>query len=114
MALADTVVRFILGDPNKKVLEELHGYVSAINALEDRYAALSDEDLAGMTAKLKAKITAANANEQNWEEIEKQMKTILPEAFAVVREAGKRVLSQRPYDVQIVGAGALHQGKSLK
>ncbi|KKT34625.1 MAG: Protein translocase subunit SecA [Parcubacteria group bacterium GW2011_GWA2_44_12] len=111
MAFADTFVRFLAGDPNKKILAHFYDYVSAINALEDRYAALSDDELACMTTKFKAKIANGNTSERNWEEIEKHLETILPEAFAVVREAGKRVLSQRPYDVQLLGAAALHQGK---
>ncbi|MFA6593863.1 MAG: preprotein translocase subunit SecA [Candidatus Buchananbacteria bacterium] len=89
----------IFGDPNKKVLTEFQQAIDAINALESKISALSDEDLKAQTVKLKAELAK-----------DKTLDDILPEAFATIREAAKRVIGQRHFDVQLMGGIALHQG----
>ena len=82
-----------------RILRRLQQVVKAVNALEDEYAALTDEDLRGETAHFRERYA-------NGESLDK----LMPEAFAAVREAAKRTLGQRPYDVQIMGGAALHLG----
>ncbi|MFA6228334.1 MAG: preprotein translocase subunit SecA [Patescibacteria group bacterium] len=89
----------IFGDPNKKVLAGFQQTIDAINAFEPKISALSDEDLKAQTAKLKAELAK-----------DKTLDDILPEAFATIREAAKRVIGQRHFDVQLMGGIALHQG----
>ena len=87
----------ILGDPNEKIIKSLSPIVDEINSLEDRFKKMSDEELKGMTTKLKERAD--------------KLDEILPEAFAIVREAAKRVLGQRHYDVQLMGGIVLHRGQ---
>ncbi len=82
-----------------KRLKELYRLVDAVNALEPGIEALTDVELAAKTVEFRARF----ADGETLDDLE-------AEAFAVVREAAWRVLGQRPYDVQIVGAGALHRG----
>jgi preprotein translocase subunit SecA len=82
-----------------RILKRLQQVVKAVNALEEDYAHLTDEELRGETAELRARHEAGETLDQ-----------LLPEAFAAVREAAKRTLGQRPYDVQIMGGAALHLG----
>jgi preprotein translocase subunit SecA len=90
----------IFGSSNdRSVKTMMTRVVSAINPLEAEYAALSDEQLRGKTEAFKAHLAAG-----------KTLDDILPEAFAAVREAAKRVLGQRHYDVQLVGGMVLHRG----
>jgi len=90
----------IFGSRNDRLLRQYAGSVARINALESGMAALSDEQLAGKTAEFKQRVA-------NGETLD----AILPEAFAVVREAGKRVLGMRHFDVQLIGGMVLHHGK---
>jgi preprotein translocase subunit SecA len=89
-------------DPAKSVRSE----IARINELEKEYENLSREDLTAKTTKWREEIAALPA-----EKIKDFLTAILPEAFAVVREAAKRTLGQRHYDVQLVGGIMLHQGK---
>jgi preprotein translocase subunit SecA len=82
-----------------RALKELEKVVVAVNALEPEFEALSDAELAGRTVTHKERVA-------NGESLD----SLMPEAFATVREAAKRVLGQRHYDVQIIGGGALHRG----
>ncbi|MGZ0711404.1 preprotein translocase subunit SecA (plasmid) [Coraliomargarita sp. W4R53] len=82
-----------------RVLRRLQQVVKAVNALEEDYAQLTDEELRGETAELRARHEAGETLDQ-----------LMPEAFAAVREAAKRTLGQRAYDVQIMGGAALHLG----
>ena len=82
-----------------RMVRRLKAVADAVNSLEDEYAELSDEDLADMTVQFKERI----ADGQTLDEL-------LPEAFAVAREAASRVLGQRHYDVQVMGGAALHYG----
>src|SRR3989339_625563 len=90
----------ILGDSNKKFLKKLEPIVSSVNALEEKMKSLSDENLKSVTAELRNKINGGQSLDE-----------ILPEAFAATREASRRTLGQRHFDVQLLGGIILHQGK---
>ena len=82
-----------------RILRRLQQVVKAVNALEEDYSHLTDEELKGETAELRARYEAGATLDQ-----------LMPEAFAAVREAAKRTLGQRAYDVQLMGGAALHLG----
>ena len=90
----------IFGDPQKKILKRLRKQVDVINGLSEKYEKMSDEELRAQTEALKKRLTKKNVT----------LDTILPDAFAVVREAAKRVIGERPYDVQLIGGMVLHEG----
>ncbi len=90
----------IFGSRNQRLLKKLQKTVRDINALEPALEKLSDEELKAKTPELKARIAAGATTDE-----------ILPEAFAVCREASKRVLKMRHFDVQLIGGMVLHQGK---
>jgi preprotein translocase subunit SecA len=90
----------IFGDPNEKEIKKIMPTIEKINALEEKYKAMSDEELKGQTSAFKKRL----AKGENLDDI-------LPEAFATVRETASRVLGQRHYDVQLIGGIALHEGK---
>ena len=90
----------IFGDPQKKILKRLEKRVAEVNALADVYKKMSDKELAGQTEVLKKKLSKKGTT----------LDAILPEAFAVVREAADRTLGMRPFDVQLIGGMALHEG----
>ncbi|WP_431855720.1 preprotein translocase subunit SecA [Azospirillum sp.] len=94
------LARKIFGTANTRVVKALQKPVAQINALEPQVAALSDEELRGRTDWLRGRLS-------NGETLD----DILPDAFATVREAAKRVLGQRHFDVQLMGGMVLHQGK---
>src|SRR5574340_568991 len=94
------LLKRIFGSRNDRLIRQYSQTVGAINALEPGVSGLSDTELAGKTAEFKQRI----ANGAPLDEL-------LPEAFAVVREAGKRVLGMRHFDVQMVGGMVLHDGK---
>ena len=98
--MLNTALKAIFGSRNDRLLKQYRKTVESINAFEPAISALSDEQLAAKTPELKAKIAAGAS-----------LDSVLPEAFAVVREASKRVLGMRHFDVQMVGGIALHQGK---
>ena len=103
----------LLGDPNEKKVKKILGIIDHINALEPEFEKLSDEELRGKTAEFKKILDArpTSDNEKADKILEKEaLDKILPEAFAVVREAGKRVLNMRHFDVQLIGAYFLHNG----
>jgi len=89
----------LFGDSNEKELQKLAPLVDQINSLEPEIAALRDEKLSAKTSKFKSRIEQGEP-----------LDDIMPEAFACVREAAKRTLGQRHYDVQIIGGIVLHQG----
>ncbi len=107
----------IFGTSNERVVKRLLPVVSEIAALEPAVEPLSDEELRGKTAAFKARIAegvaaVANDGDDAIRAAEKRvLDEILPEAFAVVREAGRRVLGMRHFDVQMIGGMVLHQGK---
>ncbi|MEX0849409.1 MAG: preprotein translocase subunit SecA [Candidatus Dependentiae bacterium] len=94
------ILATIMGTNNARQLRKLQPIVKQINSLEPEVSALSDEQLAAKTNEFRKRF-------QNSETLDQ----LLPEAFAVVREASKRVLGQRHYDVQLLGGIVLHQGK---
>jgi preprotein translocase subunit SecA len=97
----------LLGDPNARKLKKYQPIVTDVNLLEEEIQALSDDQLRGKTAEFKAKLDKATSDRVEKEILEE----ILPEAFAVVREAAKRVLGMRHFDVQILGGMILHDGQ---
>ena len=90
----------IFGSRNERLLKQYAQQVRDINALEPAVAALSDEALREKTQELKKRVADGATLDE-----------VLPDAFAVVREAGKRTLSMRHFDVQLIGGIALHNGK---
>ena len=90
----------LFGNYNTRIVKKYAKIVSAIDYLEDSISALSNQELQGKTAEFKAKLSDG-----------KTLDDILPEAFAVVREASKRVLGMRHFDVQMIGGIALHNGQ---
>ena len=103
----------IFGDPNEKKIKHMMGIVEHINALEPQFSMLSDEELRAKTDEFKA-ILAKRPTSKDFKtdrKLEKEaLDKILPEAFATVREAGKRVLNMRHFDVQLIGGYFLHNG----
>lgn len=94
-AILDKILRIGEG----KILKELEAIAKAVNAVEEHFVAMTDDELRGMTVEFKERL-------DNGETLD----DILPEAFATVREAAHRVIGQRHYDVQIMGGAALHKG----
>ena len=125
----------LLGDTNDKVVRKMQPLIDQINGLEPEYQKLSDAELraktdefrqrfAEMTADERAELDADYANKNRYDsdtekEYQKELREIedsaldelLPEAFALVREASRRTLGQRHYDVQLIGGTVLHQGR---
>ncbi len=103
----------MLGDPNVKKVKKVQPIVDHINKLEPEYAALSDEELRAKTDYFKQLLSERPTSEdyKKDRELEKKaLDAILPDAFATVREAGKRVLNMRHFDVQLIGGIYLHEG----
>jgi preprotein translocase subunit SecA len=100
LKLPQKLVRSVFGSRNDRFLKKLNKKIGAINALEDEYAELSDERLALKTSDFRQRLERGETVDD-----------LLSEAFAVVREAGKRALGMRHFDVQMLGAMVLHQGK---
>ncbi|GLX70897.1 preprotein translocase subunit SecA [Paenibacillus glycanilyticus] len=94
------LVKKIFGDANEREVKRLTRTVEEINGLESKISPLSDEELRNKTEEFKARL-------EKGEDID----SILPEAFAVVREASKRTLGMRHFDVQLMGGMVLHEGK---
>lgn len=90
----------IFGTPSAKELKKIEPIVDEVMSLEDKYKALSDEDLKNKTLEFKELLNGG-----------KTLDDILPEAFAAIREADYRVLKMRPFRVQVIGGMVLHQGK---
>ncbi len=93
-------VRIFGGDPNKRAIEEYSGLVDEINAMELDYEKLSIEALKAKTGEFRQRLAEGET-----------LDDLLPEAFAVVREASKRTIGLRHYDVQLIGGAVLHEGK---
>ena len=103
----------LMGDPNEKKVRNIMGIIEHINALEPEFAKLSDDELKAKTQEFKDILAKrpTSDNEKADRILEKEaLDKILPEAFATVREAGKRVLNMRHFDVQLIGAYFLHNG----
>ena len=93
------IAQRFFGSSNERKIRPLMNRVGEINALEDRFKAMSDEELKAMTPAFKERLAK-----------DETLEDLLPEAFAVVREAAKRTLGQRHFDVQLVGGMVLHYG----
>src|SRR3954466_4541580 len=98
--MLDTILAKVVGTQNERELKRLRPLVGEIGALEPSIQALSDEQLRGKTAEFRARIAEGET-----------LDDLLVEAFAVVREAGKRVLKMRHFDVQLIGGMVLHKGR---
>jgi len=98
--MISNILTRIFGSRNERLLKQYAQTVRQINALEPTVAALSDDDLAAKTVAFRERVGNGEA-----------LDALLPEAFAVVREASKRVLQMRHFDVQLIGGMVLHNGK---
>src|SRR5205085_213957 len=98
--MLDTLLAKVVGTQNERELKRLRPLVGEIAALEPTIQALTDEGLRAKTAEFRARLTQGET-----------LDDLLVEAFAVVREAGKRVLGMRHFDVQLIGGAVLHKGK---
>ncbi len=98
--IVDTLLAKVIGTANDRELKRIRPLIAEINAKEADTQRLSDEQLRGKTVEFRQRIT-------NGESLE----DLLPEAFAVVREAGRRTLNMRHFDVQLIGGIVLHRGK---
>lgn len=99
--LLTRILQGVFGDAQKKILKRMYKKAQQIGALEPKYEAVSDQELAEQTNILKGKLKTGD---------QKELDAILADAFAVAREASKRVLGMRPYDVQLIGGMVLHEG----
>ncbi len=95
-----SILTKIFGDPNEKFVKKLQPIIEKINFFEPEFEKFSAEQLKDKTKEFKERLTKGET-----------LDDILPEAFALVREAGKRTLNQRHFDVQLIGGIVLHQGK---
>jgi len=103
------IFKKIFGTKNEREIKKLMPYAEKVNELESKYEKYSQEQLKEFTLKWLSHFKEKNYDSK--EKIEKVLEDILPDAFAVVREASKRTLKMRHFDVQIVGGVVLHQGK---
>ena len=97
----------LLGDPNARKLKRYFPLVSDINIFEEDLLSLSDDDLRTRTCEFRSKLEKASSGNEELSLLDE----LLPEAFAVVREAAKRVLGMRHFDVQLIGGMVLHEGQ---
>ncbi len=97
--MLEAIAKRLFGSANDRYVKDLHKYVDAINAMEPEMEALSDDDLRGHTDLYRNRLNAGEAVDD-----------LMVEAFATVREAAKRTLGQRHFDVQLLGGIVLHRG----
>jgi len=106
-------VKLFGGDPNKREIEKLSEVVEVINGLEPQFEALSNEELRAKTDEFRAQLKDATDgiedDEEKFEIEQEVLEEILPEAYAVVREASKRTIGLRQYDVQMIGGITMHR-----
>ncbi|HET7143722.1 MAG TPA: hypothetical protein VFI68_06870, partial [Anaerolineales bacterium] len=109
-------VKLFSGDPTKKTVSQLGDLAAQINELEPQFESLSDDALRAKTDEFKTRLIESVGNIEGLEEKEQAkslqdaLDDLLPEAFAVVREASKRTIGLRHYDVQMIGGAVLHRG----
>lgn len=96
-----TFLQKLFGDPNQKTLSKIQPLVDTINSLEDEWKSKSDEEIRTKITELKSEVQDKGVS----------LDEILPVTFALVREASRRTLGQRHFDVQLIGGIVLHQGK---
>ncbi|NLC51309.1 MAG: preprotein translocase subunit SecA [Firmicutes bacterium] len=97
------LLKKIFGDPNEREVKRLWKKVEEVNALEQKMKALSDRELRGQTDTFRKRLQNGESEDE-----------LLPEAFAVVREAARRYTGMRPFDVQVMGGIVLHQGRTAE
>ncbi len=95
-----SLIKKLVGSRNDRLLKQFRRQIAQINGLESQFEALSDEQLRGKTEEFKKRLADGA-----------KLDDLLPEAFAVVREAGKRVFGMRHFDVQLIGGIVLHSGR---
>src|SRR5262245_48880362 len=98
--MIQTILAKVIGTQNERELKRLRPIVADVNAFESDIKSLSDERLKAKTAEFRERLGKGEA-----------LDVLLPEAFAVVREAGRRTLGMRHFDVQLIGGAVLHKGK---
>jgi len=98
--LVDTLLAKVIGTANDRELKRVQPLVVEVNAKEPQIQALTDEQLRAQTAAFRERLAAGAS-----------LDDLLPEAFAVVREAGRRTLNMRHFDVQLIGGIVLHRGR---
>src|SRR5919198_4628461 len=98
--MLQTLLAKVVGTQNERELKRLRPIVEEVNAFEPSIQALTDEQLRAKTQEFRDRIAQGVTVDE-----------LMPEAFAVVREAGRRVLNMRHFDVQLIGGGGLPQGK---
>src|SRR5713226_9995164 len=98
--MIQTLLAKVVGTQNERELKRLRPLVGDVGALEPATQSLGDEQLRAKTAELRERVSQGETLDQ-----------LLPEAFAVVREAGRRTLNMRHFDVQLIGGMVLHRGK---
>ncbi len=103
MSMFKNIVKKIVGDPTQKYLESLHPTVELVSDLAPQYEAMTEDELRSKTLEFRDQL-----------EDDEPLKDILPEAFALVREASLRTTGMRPYDVQIMGGVLLHRGEVVE
>ena len=101
------MLKLLLGDPNTRKLKRYQPIVEEINLLEEDVSIVTDDELRNETHTLKSNISS----ELNIKKQKELLEEILPKAFAIVREASKRVLEMRHFDVQLIGGMVLHEGQ---
>ena len=113
--MINTVLAKVFGTANERAVKRLLPALAQINTFEDALKSLSDTDLQAKTPEFRARIAQALGDLSDPEQIIATRKAILddllPEAFAVTREAARRVIGMRHYDVQLIGGIVLHSGK---
>ncbi|KGG14583.1 MULTISPECIES: preprotein translocase subunit SecA [unclassified Prochlorococcus] len=100
------MLKLLLGDPNARKLKRYQPILTDINLLEEEITSLTDDELRSKTADFRSRLENASDNM-----LRDCLDELLPEAFAVVREASKRVLGMRHFDVQLIGGMVLHEGQ---
>ena len=100
------MLKLLLGDPNARKLKRYQPILTDINLLEEDITSLTDDELRSKTADFRSQLERTSENL-----LQDCLDDLLPEAFAVVREASKRVLGMRHFDVQLIGGMVLHEGQ---
>ena len=113
--MINNLIAKVFGTSNERELKRIAPLVERVNALEPGIKQLSDEQLRAKTdefrSKIRQRVDAVEDPEEKNQALKEALDEILPEAFAVVREAGWRVLKMRHFDVQLIGGAVLHSGK---
>jgi len=113
--LINTLIAKVFGTSNERELKRLMPLVESINALEPQMKQLTDEQLRAKTdefrGRIRERVDSLEDPDEKDQALQEVLDELLPEAFAVAREAGWRVLRMRHFDVQLIGGAVLHQGK---